>query len=259
MERMLGDALDAGFIGMSSQQRLLSAADVKSNPFAIALLGPAARRVNRFGADFRWQHLPVPFEVYADGIDLVVFEEFGSRAAALHLRDEVERIALLQDEGYRRGFRKDYDSKFGMRVWHRDFFDAEIVACPDESVIGKSFGAVGVERGGLHEEGVDWMTWSWRTAQSCTGAHQSPTTGPRSSRGWQPTTASRWASPTPARICATMRSTTSGCDCFDTSAKPNAKTSLSCRWSGPCTASPGSWLTGTGLTPGTFGSATGPT
>ena len=140
MEQMLGEALDAGFLGMSSQQllfdkidgdtcrsrtlpstyakprelrrlksqlrrrgrvlqsgpdienplnivsqvvqslpilrkrlktSLLSAADVKSNPLAIAVLGPMARLVNRFGADFRWQHLPVPFEVYADGIDLV--------------------------------------------------------------------------------------------------------------------------------------------------------------------------------------------
>ncbi len=129
---------------------LLSAADVKANPLAILMLGPLARLVNRFGADFRWQHLPVPFEVYADGIDLVVFEEFGSGAAALHLRNEVERNALLADEQYRRQFRKDYDNKFGVRVWHRDFFDAEIVSCPDESVIGKSFGQVGLDRGGLH-------------------------------------------------------------------------------------------------------------
>ena len=35
-------------------------------------------------------------------------------------------------------------------MWHRDFFDADIVACPDDSVIGKSFGQVGVERGGQH-------------------------------------------------------------------------------------------------------------
>jgi N-acyl-D-aspartate/D-glutamate deacylase len=92
----------------------------------------------------------VPFEVYADGIDLVVFEEFGAGAAALHLKDEVERNELMRDEEYRRQFRKDYDSKFGPRAWHRDFFDAEIVSCPDESVVGKSFGQVGVERGGLH-------------------------------------------------------------------------------------------------------------
>ncbi|ULN45081.1 amidohydrolase family protein [Mycolicibacterium goodii] len=216
MERMLAAALDAGFVGMSSQQllfdkvdgevcrsrtlpstyagprelrrlksllrragrvlqsgpdienpfnivsqaaqslgivrnplktSLLSAADVKANPYAVLIMGPLARVVNALGGNFRWQHLPVPFEVYADGIDLVVFEEFGSGAAALDLRDEVERNALLRDEAYRRRFRKDYDSKFGVRVWHRDFFDAEIVACPDVSVVGRSFGAVGVDRG----------------------------------------------------------------------------------------------------------------
>jgi len=129
---------------------LLSAADPKSNPYAIHALGPLARFVNRLGGDFRWQHLPVPFEVYADGIDLVVFEEFGAGAAALHLRDEVERNELLRDESYRRQFRKDYASKFGMRVWQRDFFDAGIVDCPDASVIGKSFGQVGLDRRGLH-------------------------------------------------------------------------------------------------------------
>ncbi|KDF02206.1 hypothetical protein Y900_025555 [Mycolicibacterium aromaticivorans JS19b1 = JCM 16368] len=219
MERMLAEALDAGFVGLSSQQllfdkidgetcrsrtlpstyakprelrrlksllrkrgrvlqsgpdiqnplnllsqvaqsipvlrdklktSLLSAADVKANPFAILIMGPLAKVANKLGGDFRWQHLPVPFEVYADGIDLVVFEEFGSGAAALHLRDEVERNALLADEAYRRQFRKDYDTKFGVRVWHRDFFDAEIVACPDETVVGKSFGQVGMDRGELH-------------------------------------------------------------------------------------------------------------
>ncbi|MCV7069687.1 amidohydrolase family protein [Mycolicibacterium rufum] len=139
-----------GFLRNPLKTSLLSAADVKSNPVAIKVLGPLAKLVNRLGGDFRWQHLPVPFEVYADGIDLVIFEEFGAGAAALHLRDEVERNALLRDETYRRRFRKDYDAKFGMRVWHRDFFDAEIVDCPDASVIGKSFGQVGRDRGGLH-------------------------------------------------------------------------------------------------------------
>ncbi len=139
-----------GLVRHPLKTSLLSAADVKSNPVAVKLLGPLARLANRLGGNFRWQHLPVPFEVYADGIDLVIFEEFGSGAAALHLADEVDRNALLRDESYRRRFRKDYDARFGMRVWHRDFFDAQIVACPDVSVIGKSFGEVGRERGGLH-------------------------------------------------------------------------------------------------------------
>ena len=126
---------------------LLSAADVKSNPYAALGMGPAARLVNRLGGNFRWQHLPVPFEVYADGIDLVIFEEFGSGAAALHLRDEVERNELMRDQAYRRQFRKDYENKLGVRVWQRDFYDADIVDCPDSSVIGKTFGAVADERG----------------------------------------------------------------------------------------------------------------
>lgn len=220
MERMLADALDAGFVGMSAQQllfdkldgdlcrsrtlpstyakrremrplrsllrrrgrvlqagpdashphtivtqalgsigwgkrpalrtSLLSAADIKAIPFVIHLMNLLGGVVNRLGADFRWQHLPVPFEVYADGIDLVIFEEFGSGATALHLQEQAAREELFRSEEYRRAFRKDYESKYGPRVWHRDFFDAEIVACPDASVVGKSFGQVGLERGGLH-------------------------------------------------------------------------------------------------------------
>ncbi|WP_067708570.1 N-acyl-D-amino-acid deacylase family protein [Nocardia yamanashiensis] len=129
---------------------LISAADLKANPLLVYLMGTLTRVINGLGGDFRWQHLPIPFEVYADGIDLVIFEEFGSGAAALHLADQVERNALMSDESYRRRFRKDYDNKFGIRVWHRDFFDAEIVGCPDAHVIGKTFGQVGEERGGLH-------------------------------------------------------------------------------------------------------------
>jgi N-acyl-D-aspartate/D-glutamate deacylase len=126
---------------------LLSAADIKAIPFVIHLMGGMAKLVNRLGGDFRFQHLPVPFEVYADGIDLVIFEEFGSGAAALHLSEKIARDDLLRDPEYRARFRKDYESKYGPRVWHRDFFDADIVECPDASVIGKSFGQVGVERG----------------------------------------------------------------------------------------------------------------
>ncbi|NEW44231.1 N-acyl-D-amino-acid deacylase family protein [Nocardia cyriacigeorgica] len=130
---------------------LLSAADIKAIPGVAHVFPLVARVLNALGGNFRWQHLPVPFEVYADGIDLVVFEEFGSGAEALHLADQVDkRRELLRDEQYRRRFRKDYDKKYGPRVWHRDLFDAQIVECPDSTVIGKSFGEVGVERGGVH-------------------------------------------------------------------------------------------------------------
>lgn len=130
---------------------LLSAADIKAIPMVAHLFPLIARTVNRCGGDLRFQHLPVPFEVYSDGIALPVFEEFGSGAAALHLSNQIEeQRALLADEDYRRWFRKDYDKKYGPRVWHRDFFDAEITECPDAGVVGRTFGQVGVERGGIH-------------------------------------------------------------------------------------------------------------
>jgi N-acyl-D-aspartate/D-glutamate deacylase len=144
-------AQSLGILRKPLKTSLLSAADIKANPWLIPMMGPAARLANKLGGNFRWQHLPVPFEVYADGIDLVIFEEFGSGEAAMHLKEQLEkRNELMRDEEYRRRFRKDYDSKYGLRVWHRDFFDAEIVECPDPSVIGKSFGQVGIDRGGLH-------------------------------------------------------------------------------------------------------------
>lgn len=127
---------------------LITLADAKSSRGLHHVIGRLTRVVNRLlGGDMRWQTLPVPFEVYADGIDLVVFEEFGAGQAALHLADEVERNALMKDEAYRRKFRKDYDARFTPRVWQRDFHDAQIVACPDAQLVGKSFGAIAEARG----------------------------------------------------------------------------------------------------------------
>lgn len=127
---------------------LITAADSKAAPFLVKIVGALTRTVNRLlGSDVRWQHLPVPFQIYADGIDLVVFEELGAGRAALHLKHQVERNRLLQDEDYRRRFRREYEEKLSPRVWNRNFHDAEILACPDASVVGKSFGQVADERG----------------------------------------------------------------------------------------------------------------
>jgi len=126
---------------------LISLMDVKSNRLLARTIGKLASAVNAlFGADFRWQALPNRFDLYADGMDLVIFEEFGAGEAALHLKSELERNALLQDESYRRWFRQDYDKRFGPRVWHRDFRDSEIIDCPDPSLVGKSFADVAQER-----------------------------------------------------------------------------------------------------------------
>src|ERR1700736_1817443 len=135
----------------SVRMSLLVSADAKSMPLAVHVFGLGTRLLNfLLGSQVRFQHLPVPFELYSDGIDLPVFEEFGAGTAALHLRDQLERNTLLADKEYRRRFRRQFDRiKLGPSLWHRDFHDAVIVECPDKSLVGKSFGAIAVERG-LH-------------------------------------------------------------------------------------------------------------
>ncbi|QED26787.1 amidohydrolase family protein [Microvenator marinus] len=126
---------------------LISAADTKADPWLSTLVTTTTGWWNKLlGADLKWQTVPMPFEVYADGMDLVVFEEFGAGEAALHLADELERNELLKDEDYRREFRRDYEKRWSPRVWHRDFYDATIVECPDETWVGKTFGEVADEQ-----------------------------------------------------------------------------------------------------------------
>jgi N-acyl-D-aspartate/D-glutamate deacylase len=95
----------------------------------------------------RWQALPEKFDLWADGIDLVVFEEFGAGAAALHLADEAKRARLLAEPEYRAWFRKQWKSKWLPRIFHRNFASTEILRAPDASLVGKSFAQVATERG----------------------------------------------------------------------------------------------------------------
>ncbi|MCV7397775.1 N-acyl-D-amino-acid deacylase family protein [Mycobacterium paraseoulense] len=134
--------------GKGVRMSMLVSADAKSMPMSVYVFGPGTRLLNKLlGSQVRFQHLPVPFELYSDGIDLPVFEEFGAGTAALHLRDQLERNELLADKEYRRKFRREFDRiKLGPSLWHRDFHDAVIVECPDKSLEGKSFGAIADER-----------------------------------------------------------------------------------------------------------------
>ncbi len=141
-------AASTGLFRKALKVSLLAAADAKATRFLHRAFGPLAWLTNTLGRGaFRWQHLPTAFQVYADGIDLVVFEEFGSGRAALHLKDELARNALMRDPAYRRAFRADFEKRFASRVWHRDFQDAEIVGCPDGSLVGMSIAEVAAARG----------------------------------------------------------------------------------------------------------------
>ncbi|TDF34990.1 N-acyl-D-glutamate amidohydrolase [Alteromonadaceae bacterium M269] len=136
-----------GWLRRPMKTTLISQMDLKGSAYLNLLTRMTSKVTNFLKGDFRWQVLPTPFTVYADGIDVVFFEEFGAGEMALDIKDAVERNELLKDEKYRREFRKFYGEKLSPRVWQRDFGDAEIIDCPDEKLIGKNFDEVAKQRG----------------------------------------------------------------------------------------------------------------
>jgi N-acyl-D-aspartate/D-glutamate deacylase len=140
--------LSAGIFRPALKTTLISMMDVEADRFAFRLAGWLARLFNgALNADFRMQALPEVFDLWADGIDLVVFEEFEAGTAALHLQDALSRSELLRDPEYRRRFKKQWRNKYLPKAFHRNFRHTEILACPDASVVGRSFYEVGRERG----------------------------------------------------------------------------------------------------------------
>jgi len=149
---------------------IISLMDVKYDPGLYKLLGLIGRITNKiFRADFKYQSLPEPFDLYADGMDVVVFEEFGAGAAANHIEDELERKKLMKDTQYRSWFKKQWTNWFLPRVFHRDFRETKIVSAPDKSLIGKSIDQIAKEKGvhsvtafldlvGEHGNQIRWYT-----------------------------------------------------------------------------------------------------
>ncbi|MBS1730532.1 MAG: amidohydrolase family protein [Bacteroidetes bacterium] len=108
---------------------------------------------NGFNADFRMQSPPVPFTVYYDGVDSVMFEEFPSGEALRHLAKNLDqRNNLIQSKEFRKQFKNEIKKKFAPKVWHRDLSIAYILKCPDKQLIGKNFYQIAEER---HEHPVD--------------------------------------------------------------------------------------------------------
>lgn len=135
-----------GVVRKPLKMTLIALIELKGNVTVRPMAQLVSRLINWMGGNFRWQFLPTPFTVYADGIDVVFFEEFGAGEMALDLRDHVERNALLKNEDYRRNFRKFYGEKLSPRVWQRDFGDAIVIECPDKSLVGRNFAEIAQER-----------------------------------------------------------------------------------------------------------------
>ena len=147
---VLGMALASGGLARESlRTTVITMMDLKADPYVLGLTNFVAWLANKvFRGNFRWQSPPVPFDLYYDGWDSVLFEEF---YAGQKIRDAAKdlnsRHALLSDPIFRKRFKKDLLRKLAPKVWHRDLADTTILSCPDKSVVGKSFAQVAAERG----------------------------------------------------------------------------------------------------------------
>jgi N-acyl-D-aspartate/D-glutamate deacylase len=138
----------AGLVRKPLRTMLITMMDPKASRGVHRLVGALAQLCNRvLGGDLRFQSLPNVFDLWVDGIEVPVFEEFGAGTAALHLDAPAARAALLRDPAYRRRFKREWASRWLGRAYHRDLDEARIVACPEPELVGLSFGAVARRRG----------------------------------------------------------------------------------------------------------------
>jgi N-acyl-D-aspartate/D-glutamate deacylase len=140
--------LSAGLGRRPLKTTLISLMDIRADRLAFRIAGALARLANRWlRADFRMQALPNPFDLWADGVDLVVFEEFAAGAAALHLQTELERRELFASPEYRERFHRQWRDRLLPRAFHRDLGLAVVRACPDATLVGHTFVEIARDRG----------------------------------------------------------------------------------------------------------------
>lgn len=147
---IIGMALaSGGWFRRPLRTTVITMMDLKADTYVYRLTSALAWLANTaLRGDFRWQSPPVPFDLFYDGMDSILFEEFPTGEAIRHLANDPDaRRRLLTDPDYRAAFRKELHKKLAPKVWHRDLGDAEILDCPDRALIGKSFIEVARERG----------------------------------------------------------------------------------------------------------------
>ena len=126
---------------------VISLMDIIADRKIVRIVPLLSRLFNRLlRADFRFQALPNLFDVWSDGMQLVIFEEFGAGTEAINHADLEERAKLLADPAYRKRFKRQWTNFLAPRVYHRDFRHSEVLGCPDASVVGKSFVEIAQER-----------------------------------------------------------------------------------------------------------------
>lgn len=140
--------LSAGLTRRALKTTLIAWMDPPAARGIHRVIGALARLTNRvLGGDLRFQALPNPFDMWVEGLEVPVFEEFAAGTEALHHEDPARRAALLRDPAYRRRFRRQWADRLRGRAYHRDLARTCVLAGPEPALLGKSFAEIAAERG----------------------------------------------------------------------------------------------------------------
>jgi N-acyl-D-aspartate/D-glutamate deacylase len=140
--------VSSGFFRRPLRTTMIALVDLIGDRYIYPLTKFGANFFNKIcNANFRMQSPPMPFTVYYNGVDSVMFEEFPSGEALRHLAKNLkERDELIVDKNFRENFKKEIKRKFAPKVWHKDLSMSIILECPDENLIGKNFYEIAEER-----------------------------------------------------------------------------------------------------------------
>ncbi|MBZ2187707.1 hypothetical protein K8B33_01230 [Alcanivorax sp. JB21] len=114
-------------------------------------LGPLTQRLasvinGLFRGDMRFQSLAVPFELWSDGCNTPVFEEMHASACLMNADTRSQREALYRDSDWRAQMRQEWLKKFNSS-FHKDLSLMTVVACPDGTLVNRTFADIARERG----------------------------------------------------------------------------------------------------------------
>jgi N-acyl-D-aspartate/D-glutamate deacylase len=117
---------------------MLTALDLDHVPGLWRIFPVTTALLNRvLGGNMRFQTLPEPFSVQAEGPITPLFEEF---PAGVQLNDQTSaegRRNLWRDPTFRKTFAKQWAGGWG-RTFHRDLRRMEVMEAPEPSMIGRS-------------------------------------------------------------------------------------------------------------------------
>lgn len=141
-------AMSTGIRRKPLRMNLLSMLDPKAARGGHRVAGELSAAFNRYlNADVRFQGIPLVFDLFVDGLEVPVMEEFSAGTEALSITDLEDRRRLMTDPEFRAAFRRQWSNNLAPKAYHRKLDEPVILACPDETLVGRTFGEVAAQRG----------------------------------------------------------------------------------------------------------------